>query len=246
MQQRSYFTPLPPKAHRKCGNHFSLLSQWVHQPNYYHWIHDAILRLHLILPHLPDDTRFIVPPNLRPFQMETLAILGIGSDRLCAYSGRELWELEHLYFAPPTTSSGGNSPAALAWYRELAWSAFDVTPAPGKRRIYISRQRTRYRRIVNEADVERVMHDFGFQTYFAEDLSFREQVELMSEADIIASPSGAALTNILFAPPGTKILVMVEPVRSACSFGRWRKRQGTSTGIRWARPSKFRCGPMTI
>ena len=62
------------------------------------------------------------------------------------------------------------------------------------------------------------MHNFGFQTYFAEDLSFREQVKLMSEADIVASPSGAALTNILFAPPGTKLLVMVEPVQISVFF----------------------------
>ncbi len=218
VRQRPYFTPLPPKARRKNGNYFSLLSLWAHQPNYYHWIHDAVLRLHLILPHLPDDTHFIVPPNLRPFQTETLALLGIGPDRLCAYQGRDLWELEALYFAPPTTSSGGNSPAALKWYRELAWSAFDLTPRPGKRRIYISRRRTRYRRIVNEAEIERVLHDHGFETYFTEDLSFREQVELMSEAEIIASPSGAALTNILFAPPGTKILVMVEPVQISVFF----------------------------
>jgi hypothetical protein len=35
-----------------------------------------------------------------------------------------------------------------------------------------------------------------------EELSFREQVALMSQAEAIASTSGAALTNILFAPPG--------------------------------------------
>ena len=216
--QRPYFNPLPPTARRKRGSYFSLLSLWVSPPNYYHWIHDAILRTHLILPHLPPDTRFIVPPSLRPFQKETLGLLGIDENRLCSYSGRDLWEIECLYFAPPTTSSGSNSPAALKWYRELAWSAFELDPAPGKRRIFLSRRRTRYRRIVNEAEVERVLHEFGFETHFPEDLSFREQVELMSQAEIIASPSGAALTNILFAPPGTKILVMVEPVQISVFF----------------------------
>jgi capsular polysaccharide biosynthesis protein len=218
VQQRPYFTPLPRKARAKRGNYFSLLSLWTDQPSYYHWIHDAMLRLHLVLSHLPEDVRFIVPPNLRPFQEETLQLLGISTDQLCFFSGQDLWELEALYFAPPTTSAGSNSPAAIQWFREAAWSGFGLTPSLGERRLYISRRHTRHRRIVNEPEVERVMHDFGFETILPETLDFREQVELMSQAGAVASTSGAALTNILFAPPGAKILVMVEPVQISPFF----------------------------
>ena len=218
VHQPAYSTPLPRKVRQKPGNYFSLFSLWAHRYNYYHWIHDAMLRLHLILPRLPEDIQFIVPPNLRSFQLESLGLLGIAPDQLCSFSGQELWELEVLYFAPPTTRSGSNSPAALKWFRELAWSGLGLTPGTGTRRIYISRRRTQYRRIVNELEVERVVRDFGFETHFFEDLSFREQITLMSQAETVASSSGAALTNILFAPPGAKILVMVEPVQISWFF----------------------------
>jgi capsular polysaccharide biosynthesis protein len=218
VQQPAYLARLPRKAHRKRGDYFSLLSLWAHQPNYYHWIHDAMLRLHLLLPHLPNEIRFIVPPDLRPFQLDSLGLLGISPDRLCAYAGKELWELEALYFAPTASSAGSNSPAAIRWFRELAWSTYGFNPAAGTRRIYISRRRTRYRRIVNEPEIERVLSDFGFETCLLEDLELREQVELMTQAEAIVSASGAALTNMIFAPPGAKILVMVEPVQVSPFF----------------------------
>ena len=218
VQQQPYLVPLSRKVREKPGNYFSLFSLWAHRYNYYHWIHDAMLRLHLVLPRLPKDVQFVVPPNLRSFQLESLGLLGISPDQLCEFSGQELWELETLYFAPPTARAGSNSPAALEWFREVAWSELGLTPGTPSRRIYISRRRTGYRRVVNEPEVERVLHDFGFETYLFEDLSFREQVTLMSEAEAVASSSGSALTNILFAPPGAKIVVMVEPVQISWFF----------------------------
>lgn len=212
-QQPAYLAPLPRKARRQQGNYFSLLYLWSDEHNYYHWIHDALLRLHLILPHLPPDTRFLVQPNLSATQRDSLAMLGIGPERLVTFAGDELWELETLFFAPPAARSGSNSPAALAWFRDLAWSHFGLTPGTGSRRVYISRRHTRRRRVANEPDVEAVLRSFGFETYLFETLTFREQVALLSETGAIAATSGAALTNIVFAPPGLKVCVLVEPVQ---------------------------------
>ena len=100
VRQPAYNTPLPNAARKKDGSYFSLLYLWSDEHNYYHWIHDALLRLHLLLPHLPEDIRFLVQPDLRPFQLDSLAMLGIGTDRLCTFPGNECWELETLYFAP--------------------------------------------------------------------------------------------------------------------------------------------------
>ena len=218
VKQEAYFTPLPRRVHRKAGSYFSLLSLWAHQPNYYHWLHDSMMRLHLVLPELPEDVRFIVPANLRGFQRDSLAVVGITDDRICEYSGKELWELETLYFAPPTTSSGSNSPAAIEWFRDTAWSACDLSPGTPWRRIYISRRLTAYRRIANEPEIEDVLGRFGFETYLLEELTFREQVELLSETAAVVSASGAGLTNLLFAPPGAKVLVMVDPVQISVFF----------------------------
>jgi capsular polysaccharide biosynthesis protein len=43
-------------------------------------------------------------------------------------------------------------------------------------------------------------------------LNFREQVELFSQAAFIAGAHGAGHANVLFAPPGCKVLDLFEPV----------------------------------
>lgn len=47
---------------------------------------------------------------------------------------------------------------------------------------------------------------FGFETVYAEDLSFDEQRNLFFETKILVTPHGAGLTNVLFMQPGTKVL----------------------------------------
>jgi capsular polysaccharide biosynthesis protein len=51
-----------------------------------------------------------------------------------------------------------------------------------------------------------------------EDLSFPEQVRLMADTEVLVGPSGAALTNLMFMPPGAKVLVLVEPVQVSVFF----------------------------
>ena len=50
------------------------------------------------------------------------------------------------------------------------------------------------------------MQEKGFELVATELLSFKEQVRLFSEADIIVGPSGAAFANIIFCQPGTKVI----------------------------------------
>jgi hypothetical protein len=214
----AYFTPLPRAARRKRGNYFSLLSMWTHLPNYYHWIHDAILGCYLVLPYLPDDVRFIVPAQLQDTKLDSLALLGITPDRLCRFPGDQLWELETLYFAPPSAYSVDNSPAAVRWLRDLAWSEYGVPSTSTRRRIYISRRNAQYRRIINESEIEEVLHSYGFETFLFEELSFREQVALMAQAEAVVSLNGAGLINLIFAPPQTKVLLMVEPKQLGAMF----------------------------
>src|SRR2546427_382347 len=44
---------------RKAGNYYGLTGPF--HPNYYHWLHDAILPLYFALDFLPADTLFVVP-----------------------------------------------------------------------------------------------------------------------------------------------------------------------------------------
>lgn len=207
----AYLNPLPQTVVHKQGRYFSVLMEWANSGNYYHWVHDCIGRLFGVIERLPSDVQFIVPANLNGYQRETLALVGIEPARSIPYDGSELWELEELYFTPPTVYSGQGLPEMAQWLRELAWARYGLNPTKGTRRIFISRRRAARRFITNEAEVENFLQPFGFETCIAEELDWAGQVKLFADAEIVFSLHGAGLTNLLFAPPGATLIELFPP-----------------------------------
>jgi Glycosyltransferase 61 len=220
-QDPDYLAPRRRTVVSKSGNYFSLVVHWSGTRNYYHWLHDVLIRLHGAMEHLPADTTFIVPARLRPFQQDSLRYLGIPGDRLAPYDGEEVWELETLYFAPRVSNVGSDRGVADQWLRDQILEGADVSPRHGGRRIYISRRNATKRRLVNEEAVETLLVDHGFETVLTEELSLREQAALFAQAEILVSAHGAGLTNILFAAPGLKVVDMIEPGMLDVAFIYW-------------------------
>lgn len=181
--------------------------------NYYHWFHEVVLRLYGILERLPPDTRFVVPPHRLKFQDEMLDVVRIRRDRLCEFGGEGAVRFENLYFSPPTSHLYLDSPQADRWFREQVFAAYKLKFGAARRRIYITRRTAAYRRIVNETEIEPVLREFDFEVHQLERYSLREQAALFSEAEIVVSPSGAGLTNVVFAPPGLIVVDIFEMTR---------------------------------
>ena len=73
-------------------------------------------------------------------------------------------------------------------------------------RIFISRRKARYRRILNEQELLPVLEEYSFSVICLEDYSVDEQISILKFAEIVVSPHGTGLTNLLYCDPGTKIL----------------------------------------
>lgn len=71
----------------------------------------------------------------------------------------------------------------------------------GTRRIYLSRSAAALRRLVNEDEVQEVLAGFGFETVWAERLTFEQQVRVFHGASHVVTVHGAGLANLLFAGP---------------------------------------------
>jgi len=78
-------------------------------------------------------------------------------------------------------------------------------------RIYISRFKATRRRVINEAEVTKILNPLGFQLVFSELMSISEQASIFSSAKIIIAPHGAGLTNLVFCDPGTKVVEFFSP-----------------------------------
>gem|GEM_PF-1161258 len=74
-------------------------------------------------------------------------------------------------------------------------------------------------RSYNQNDIVEVARARGFVIMRPEKLSFREQVQMMYNADFVAGPSGAAWANSIFMRPGTKSLIWsLKEYDGACFF----------------------------
>ena len=56
------------------------------------------------------------------------------------------------------------------------------------------------------------LHKFGFQSVVLESLPISKQIDLLAKAEVVISPHGAGLTNIIFCSPGTKIIEIFSPI----------------------------------
>jgi capsular polysaccharide biosynthesis protein len=214
--------PRPVRVARDMrGDYVSLLSPRALEGNYYHWTHDVLLSLYGLLPHLPATTRFIVPPGLRPFQMDSLEMLGITPDQLLTFEhrpsahGDSSWRLDRLYFSPGPIGASASA-SALAWLRATALEYAGATDRRPQRRLYISRRRAHYRRIINETEVVTYLLDRGFEVHELEDYGYQEQISLFADARIVVGPHGAAHTNMLYAQPGMVLVDILGSLVNKC------------------------------
>ncbi len=73
------------------------------------------------------------------------------------------------------------------------------------KKIYITRENSSYRSIVNESDIIPMLRSNGFKIINPNLYEIDEQIEIFSGADEIIGPHGSNLANIVFCKPGTKI-----------------------------------------
>lgn len=86
------------------------------------------------------------------------------------------------------------------------------------RKIYFQRKYSQGRYLKNTIEVEKLLKEYNFEFIFPENLSFDEQIKLMSEASIVVGVSGAVFTNMLFMKPNTKAIIFAPDTISSSYY----------------------------
>ncbi len=202
----SRYLRLPPPT-RLDGNWTSMVSWWT--PNrgfaiYGHWLHDAIPRLAL-LPEFPPDTKIIVPAELRPYQKESLEMLGVW-DRCRPTPERHL-EVEHYFFSSPVSMIDGYNPYAVQVTRKVLLPKADANYS-GPKKFFFHRT-GKSRAIENSAEIRDFFRSQGWAVVNDMDLTFAQTIKLFSEADAICSFVGSNMSNVIFCKPGCLVMHLV-------------------------------------
>ena len=195
--------------------------------NYYHFIIESLTRLLLIndknlspdIPLLVSRQSLQIPQMVEAFKWYS--------------KGRQYIELEdnieykvmNLIYPSPLTWSPLNikppyniraqdmriSECAVRFLRENAPINCSKKRS-NNRKIFLARKKSSvssYRSLINEEEIVDLLKTKSFEIIYPEKLTFKEQVETFNTASVIIGATGAAFTNILFAPEGCKVYCMM-------------------------------------
>lgn len=196
---------LVPKPISIPGAWTSITSNWSNGKNYYHWMLDSLTRLK-VRESLPEPTRILLPESTYGFVDETLEMLGL-LNQTERHNGHCL-QPERYYFCSPTAMTGVWNPLGYEWLRKK-FRAY-LQPAASGQPIFLTR-RGGARVPENIAEIETIFTRFGFVIIDCGAISVKEQMRLASIAPAIAGLHGAAMTNLLWAHPGTPVLEIFNP-----------------------------------
>jgi len=180
--------------------------------NYFHLILNSVARLvyleQLGLP-LPVD-QYLIAGEVTPVIADVLDIFGIPRSRLRGTAEAQAFRPEQL-IAPPVIQHPFVVPAHVAnFVRSKVLAHLPVSASP-LRRIFIDRSDAPTRRIANLAELRPVFTEFGIEVVRPTSHSLAEQATFFRDANLVISNHGAALTNLVFCQPGTRVLQVLAP-----------------------------------
>jgi hypothetical protein len=182
--------------------------------NYGHFLVEMLPRLVLNAEAYPADVPILLHRASRRFALPMLEVAGIDKERV-AWIDDEPVRVRTLYWPTRNTFHPlDNSPHIFPFLRSLAPRA---AKGSAGRRLFVARRDAGTRQLLNDADVFAVLAPHGFEDVAPGRMSFREQMQVFAEARVVVGVAGAALTNIVFMPPGGTV-VMLTPVPMAGWF----------------------------
>jgi len=185
-------------------NYLLIFDYWSN--SIFHWMCDALPRLEAA-KDIAKDCIILIPKSfeysyihetLKAFQFKGIELLNDN----CYY------HCPHLYSVPQLASSGRIRPNITLELRTTLLTHF-IPQFSGKlffNNIYISRNKAKYRKVLNEVEIQPILDKYNFKTIYFEDYSVSEQIEICYNAHNIVSIHGANLTNVIFLKPNSNVL----------------------------------------
>jgi len=192
--------------------------------NYAHWLLDWVPRLKFLVENKALDKHALVfGMPLNAAQRETLKALNIDDSRVIAV--RKATLNASVVFSASEVVGCTTSGAALRrpaqacsrWALNFIRSLFLSGEARGPgRRILVDRRGTR--RLLLSNETRGLLERLGFEEVFLEGMPVRDQARLFNDCEMIISAHGAALSNLVFCEPGTKVLEIFPEKYSTSNF----------------------------
>lgn len=177
---------------------------------YYHWLMEVLPNLLVAVSRFP-DLKIVLPENCPGFVTDALtAVLG---DRVTARFVLasspvrvDTLVLPQYHAAPEFTS-----PYAVELLRSqvkskvLGEGISSGTGAPGNK-IFISRRKSRRRRLAGEELLEAKLKERGFGVLHLDQVPFAEQIRIFHQAETVVATHGAGLSNLVWSEAPCRVV----------------------------------------
>jgi hypothetical protein len=170
------------------------------------WLLQTLPQLRLLERAGVRPDKLIVQPNIRPYQRETLRLLGWSDRALLVRAPERPIIFRELYVG----YVGGGVPPDAPVFDRLRAACPRRPGSPEK--LYVARSDARRtRRFLNEDRLIDRVTAMGFTVVTAGASGVAEEVALFQGARVICGPLGAGLANAVFADPGATIVALGDP-----------------------------------
>lgn len=205
--------------------------------NYVHFLTEVLPRVFLFSKECPNsNTSLVIDYGLHPNIMQALGmvignninIIGLETDaHLLVKSLQVVSPCGYIPFQRRVNtkhltdhSDGVFSPIALGMMSDFIKKSVSKLVSTSKlKKIFIKRN-SKIRNLANAEDIEHILVADGFTVIEPESLSFIDQVNIFSNAEVVVGATGAAFGNLIFCNSTTKIIILTSDYKNMI-YGYW-------------------------
>ena len=177
---------------------------------YFHWLLETLPTALRAFDASPDATLLVHPDSPRyvwdgvrlffsALQQCDIAV----SERPVAVGAAQLVAIDEY--------CGFVAAADVVLLRERAGAHLQQSGSEGGKLLFVSRRLARARAEVAPPSLDEALRDLGYEVVVAETLDLADQIKLFSSAGGIVGLHGAGLANMIWAPPGCRIVELFPP-----------------------------------
>lgn len=187
---------------------------------YYHWLTESLPRILALTEAFPEAVPIF--PH-KEYENHAESLRAIGVDEFLTFPPEKNLIARDVLISASVPKYGTIDPAELIKVRDRIISYYQLTCDKPSEVVYVTRRNASCRRVVNESEVLEALAPYHPTIAVMEELTFKQQVELMCSANVLIGPHGAGLANMMFMPKGSFIMEFVPDRRKMADYNRARQ-----------------------
>ena len=217
-EQNKVLTEGTPRFIKKLNGSDISLIQGVSGENYFHFLFDIISKLKLFSQIVDlEKINYFYIQGFFPWQIEILKLFNIPENKIIDCKKFRHLKVDKLYVCEHPWYYTGYVQYEIKnipkWIIKFLRTKFLNLSKEFKcsKKIFIDRTDSLFShcKLINNDEIKRFLSEEGFEIYQTSKLKFLEQVYLFKNAEIIVSPHGAALSNIVFSNSNLKLIELI-------------------------------------